>query len=363
MNHIERVYTAIQHKEPDKVPKGEIGQGVDEKLVKELLGKGYDTSKAEEAKFQNKKKVLELLHMDLVSIRLDYIGPPSTEEIGVDKEGHKIYRDKLLGWEYISLGYGSAVNIKPVISNPKEVYDFQWPSTEPYSTKTIKRWKKETDYFIFPAVGGAFSASYRLNNFEDFMLWCYTNKEEVKEWTRKMTEHRTALAQKMVEGGAHAIVITDDLAFNTGTFIAPELLRELIFPYLEEEVYQIKKLGVPVFLHSDGDIRKVLPDIISIGFDGWQAIQSSPGCDYIEYIKEIKQKYGDRLCLMGNIEIDLLGKGRPEEIREVVRKTIEVSALGGGFILSSSNELGRETPPENALAMYKTAEECAKYKE
>ena len=57
---------------------------------------------------------------------------------------------------------------------------------------------------------------------------------------------------KLVEAGVHRIIIPDDMAFNSGLFITPELLRELIFPYLEEEVYQIKKLGVPVFLHSDG---------------------------------------------------------------------------------------------------------------
>ena len=89
-----------------------------------------------------------------------------------------------------------------------------------------------------------------------------------------MTEYGTVCARKMVEAGAPGIVIADDLAFNSVTFIAPKLLRELIFPSLEEEVYQIKKLGVPMFLRSDGDIRSILDDIIAIGFDGWQAIQA-----------------------------------------------------------------------------------------
>ena len=65
---------------------------------------------------------------------------------------------------------------------------------------------------------------------------------------------------------------------------------------------------------------------------------------------------------MGNIEIDLLGRGKPEEIIEVVKKTVEVASPGGGFILSSSNELGREVSPENALAMYKSAEEYKIYR-
>lgn len=361
MNHIERVHTAIQHREPDKVPKGEIGAGIDEKLVRQLLGREYDPSGTRKAQFQNKKRVLELLSMDLTSTGLDYVGPPSVEEIGIDKEGHKIYRDKLLGREYVTIPNAPSKTIKPVISEPEEIYDFQWPSIELYSTQTIEKWKKETDYFLFPVVCGGFEASYELNNFEDFMIWCHTNKKETKEWTRKMTECGAMKACKMIKAGVHGIVIADDMAFNSGTFISPELLRELIFPYLEEEVYQIKKLGVPVFLHSDGDIRKILPDIIAIGFDGWQAVQAPIGINYQEYMAEIKKEYGNKLCLMGNIEIDLLGRGSPKQIEEEVGKIIKVASPGGGFILSSSNELGKETSPESALAMYRAGEKYGTY--
>ena len=121
MNHIERVHSAIQHKEPDKVPKGEIGEGIDEKLVRQLLGREYDPSGTKDARFQNKKKVLELLGMDLVSIGLDYVGPPSTEEVGTDEKGHKIYRNKLLGREYISIDNAPSKTVKPIISEPEEI--------------------------------------------------------------------------------------------------------------------------------------------------------------------------------------------------------------------------------------------------
>lgn len=192
-----------------------------------------------------------MLDMDIVSIGLDYIGSPFVEKIGIDEKGNNIYRDNLLGREYVSIGYGAVKNIKPVISSPEEVYDFQWHSWELYSTRNIAKWKESTDYFLFSIVSGAFEPSIELNNHEDFMVWCCTNKKEVREWTKKMTEHFTAQALKMIKAGVDGIVIVDDLAYNSGTFISPELLRELIFPYLEEQVYQIKKLGVPVFLHSE----------------------------------------------------------------------------------------------------------------
>lgn len=361
MTHIERIHTAIQHKEPDKIPKGEIGQGIDKQLVKELLGEEYDALDTEESRFQNRKKTLKLLSIDLVSIQLDYVGPSPLQEIGMDEKGHKVYEDRLWKREYISIPNAPAKTVKPTLCNPREVYDFQTPSIELYSTETIEKWKEETDYFLFPMVSGGLDQGFQLNSFEDFMLWFHTNKAEVKEWMRKMTAFSTAQAKKMVGAGVHGIVIADDLAFNSGLFVSPKLLRELYFPYLEEEVYRIKKLKVPVFLHSDGDIREILPDIVSMGFDGWQAVQAPLGVSYSEYMREIKRKWGDKLCLMGNISIDLLGRGSPEEIEEETKKLIRIAAPEGGFILSSSNELGLETKPENAIAMYYTAEKYGIY--
>lgn len=111
-----------------------------------------------------------------------------------------------------------------------------------------------------------------------------------------------------------------------------------------------------------GTIREVLGGIIAIGFDGWQAVQAPSGWEYTQYMAEIKRKYGDKLTLMGNINIDILGRGKPEEVEEEVKELIKVAAPGGGFILSSSNELGRETLPENALVMYQIAEKYGVYK-
>ena len=352
MTRRERVLAAIQHKEPDKVPKGEIGAGIDEQLIRQLLDKDYDPSGTDDATFHNWKAVRELLHIDLVSVGLDL---PPDEPTGELFHGHPVYRD---GWgrTYIK-AQGASRTVKPVLEDIREVYNWEPPSLENARTDTIRRWVEETDFFIFPCVNGAFEISYEILRFEDFMIWCHTCPREVELWTEKITRHGAEAAKIAVEAGAHGIVIADDLAYNSGTMIAPEMLRSMIFPYLKWEVQQIKELGVPVFLHTDGNINAIMQDIIEMGFDGTQALQPSAGVD----IAQIKQDYGDRLCLMGNVDIDLLGRGTPQQIEQAVKELIEVAAPGGGFILSSSNELGTETSVENALAMYRAGERYGVY--
>jgi len=189
------------------------------------------------------------------------------------------------------------------------------------------------------------------------MIWSLTNPKEVHYWYEQICELDVALAKKIVEAGVHAILFDDDIAYNNGTFLSPEMMRKQVFPFYARLVRAVKDLGVPVFFHSDGRLTDVLDDMVDeIGFEGWQSIQPD-----VNDIAEIKAKYGDRLVLWGNISIDLLGRGTPEQVVEAVRELIQVAAPGGGFILSSSNALGWETSAANARALYDAGEEYGWY--
>jgi len=226
-----------------------------------------------------------------------------------------------------------------------------------FSTEKLEQWAKETDYFIFASAIAMVGMGYTRLGFENFMIWNLTNPEEMRYWYEQICELNIALAKKYVEAGAHAILFDDDIAYNSGTFLSPQVMREQVFPLYARQVQAVKDLGVPVFFHTDGRLTDVLDDMVDVaGYEGWQAIQ--PG---VNDIAEIKAKYGDRLVLWGNISIDLLGRGTPEQIREAVRELIRVVAPGAGFILSSSNALGWETSAANARALYDAGEEYGWY--
>ena len=96
-----------------------------------------------------------------------------------------------------------------------------------------------------------------------------------------------------------------------------------------------------------------MDDIVGCGFDGLQSLQPTANMD----LAELKEKYGHKLCLMGNIDInEILPFSDEETVRRNVRETIEIGSRGSGYILSTCNILTRDIPLQNALAMYDEAE-------
>lgn len=345
MDRIERVYEAINHKEPDKVPKGELG--IHEKLIKFLLGRDY----RENSFLSNLVKIANLLRMDLVTIWVDpywYVGD--------NEKGEKVFED---GWGRVWIDNGFTTRVvKRPLENIRELSKLPSPSVEDCNFELLQRLRKETDLFVVALIGGPYSYGVELLGFENFLLATLTHKKEVKNLMEIITEFYAEVGKRCVEKGAHMVIIGDDLAYNQGTFLSPESLRELVFPYLSQEVEEIKKSKkIPVFLHSDGNLNKVMGDIVSCGFDGLHSLQPSSRME----IGRIKREYGERICLWGNIDLDwLLPFGSQEEVKKVVEETIKVASPGGGYILGTCNILTPNIPVRNIRAMYRTAEKYSR---
>ena len=347
MNPRERIHRTFQRLRTDKVPKGELGE-VDAFLAARLLEmKGLRC----EDPFEARKAVHRILHFDLVDVGL---GAPPRERIGEDDNGNPIFSDVWGTKVVVPKDSGGAwERLEYAASTPGEMARYIPPPADAFSVKEIERWKRESDLFVFSCVPALFGPSMTLFGMENFLPWCVRNPREVHTWLEKFTELNIEVAARQFAAGADSICFNDDMAYNQGTLISPGLLRELFYPHISKVIGFLKDQGLPVLWHSDGYIMDILPDFIDMGIDAIQSIQPSAGMDIVA----LKREYGDKLVLMGNVDIDLLGRGTPQEVAAETRRLIDLVAPGGGFILSSSNELGRETSPENALAMYDTAEE------
>jgi uroporphyrinogen decarboxylase len=110
------------------------------------------------------------------------------------------------------------------------------------------------------------------------------------------------------------------------------------------------------FFHSDGNIWPILDDLIAIGFDAIHPIDPTA-----MNIREVKEKVGRKLGIMGNIHTDLLARGTPAEVRDLTKKTIREVAPGGGFALGSGNSVPEWARFENYQAMRETALKFGKY--
>jgi len=343
MNHKERVRLAIAHKEPDRVPKGELD--VEVAFSRALVGEDLSLREL-------KLRTYEILNLDLMGI-----GDWPRPKIGETPEGYAILRDV---WGRVMVDSGVSVEtIEYPIPDLDKADQYTFPTADSIPGDEVRWAAENTDYFIGCLVNSVFEDVYNLIGFEKYMLTIAREPEKLRPLAQKCAEFEVAKACKFLDLGADMIFIVEDIAHNTGTFMSPQMLRSEIFPFMRWQVEQIKLYkDVPVFFHSDGNLNAVIEDIIACGFDGLQALQPTAGMD----IAKLKAQYGERLCLMGNIDLNyVLCFGTPEEVEETVRQTIQVAAPGGGYILSTCNSLIRSIPPENAIAMYRAADKYGVY--
>jgi len=343
VNHKERVRTAIAHREPDRVPKGEVA--IEHAFARALVSE--DLPERELV-----LRTLGLLNMDIV-FAADWPRPV----IGRTPQGYAIRRDV---WGRVMVDSGASIEtVEYPIADLDRADDYVFPTVDSITGEDVRWFAERSDRFLAAIVNSVFEDVYNLIGFERYMITLATEPERLRPLAAQCAEFEIAKACKFLDLGAEMILIVEDIAHNTGTFVSPQALRTEIFPFMREQVSRIKgHRDVPVFFHSDGDLNTVMDDIIACGYDGLHSLQPTAGMD----IAHLKAAYGDRLCLMGNIDINyVMPFGTPAEVARVVKETIEAAAPGGGYILSTCNTLVRDIPPANALAMYRAADEYGRY--
>ncbi len=192
-----------------------------------------------------------------------------------------------------------------------------------------------------------------------FTIDLYEHPEELHERAKVKCKTAIELAKEQADMGADFICLNSDFGFNDGPFISPAMFAEFVTPYLTEVVGAIHDLGLKAILHSDGDLRKILDQLVGSGIDGYQSIDPQGHMD----IREVKAQYGDRLILMGNVMSSALQETNPEEIRQGVRYAMENGMPGGKYIFSTSNCIFDGMPPESYHIMLEEYEKLAYYKQ
>ncbi len=191
----------------------------------------------------------------------------------------------------------------------------------------------------------------------DFAIRLFEQPKELHEEARRKCDASIALAKVQVDQGVDFICINSDYGYNLGPFISPKKFSEFVTPYLAEIVDAIHGLGVKTILHSDGDLRLILAQLVSTGLDGYQSVDPQGHMD----IAEVKRVYGDRLVLMGNVQASLLQEVDEEKIGESVRYCMTHGKPGGRYIFSSSNCIFKGMPLESYHLMLAEYERMAWY--
>jgi uroporphyrinogen decarboxylase len=139
---------------------------------------------------------------------------------------------------------------------------------------------------------------------------------------------------------------SDDLGFRSATMTSPEFLRKTILPWHRECARIAHEHGKPYLLHSCGNLDAVMEDLIdTVGIDGKHSFE-----DTILPVTEAYNRYGQRISILGGIDVNFLCRATEEQIRSRVRQTLDV-CTGSGYCLGTGNTVANYIPLDNYLVM------------
>jgi uroporphyrinogen decarboxylase len=200
---------------------------------------------------------------------------------------------------------------------------------------------------LVSGVGGIFTRVWMLLGLEGF---CYRLTEEpalIAALFERVGAIQCAVLRKVVRlPRVVAVWYGDDLAYTEATIVSPRVYRRYLFPWIEELAAIAHGAGLPFLFHSDGRLWEVLPDLIGLGVDALHPIEPK-AMD----INLVKARFGHRLALIGNIDMELLALGTPEQVRQQVRQRIKDLAPGGGYAVGANPGVTDYVRPENYEAM------------
>jgi len=181
----------------------------------------------------------------------------------------------------------------------------------------------------------------------DFMMMCYEQRDLVEEMLEVSAAYFEKLVAAAVEEGIDLFLFADDYAWKQGLFVPPKLFKELWLPRAERIIGPAVNAGIPVVFHSDGKIDDTVEWLMEIGIEG-----ITPMDPYAIDYRDYKKRFGDRLCLFGNIDVEFpLVHGTPEDVDRDVKEHAEVLMPGGRWVAGSSHSITNFVPHENFLAM------------
>ncbi|HHN46544.1 MAG TPA: hypothetical protein ENN09_03805 [Planctomycetes bacterium] len=205
------------------------------------------------------------------------------------------------------------------------------------------------DYALSASISTGIGHVWQTMDLMAFSVAAVENPGLLGKLLARYTEWTCAAVERCNDAGIDFFWSFDDFAFKTGTVYSPQLLREVVLPHARAVAAAIK---LPWIFHSDGNFMSVLDDIVSLGMTGLNPLE--PGC---MDIREIMRRH-PRLALVGNIDVDLLARGTPLQVRGAVDACFREMS-GARFVPSSSNSIPHYALPENVRAMFERIREMA----
>ena len=279
---------------------------------------------------------------------IDFTGgrkPPEGVRLGSDANGTER--------EWAPEGVG-------IITTWKDFETHRWPKIEEINYQDFEEANKclPEGMKIVARRGHVFTEVWELMGFETFAVAVSEQPDLVEAIFEKVGSIVCKAIDEMLSlPNVGALRFNDDLAYKKTLLMSPQTYRKFFFPWLKKAVEICHKHNMPFIYHSDGNITKILDDLVEIGIDGLNPIDPT-GLD----IRAVRRHLGTKVALLGNIcQTYPLGLGTPEEVRYDALSLLHDIAPGGAYVLGSGHSVQDYVPMANFEAMVGAVEEYGRY--
>jgi uroporphyrinogen decarboxylase len=209
-----------------------------------------------------------------------------------------------------------------------------WSMASPNTITLVKRVRELVgDQCMVAVHGDATFAIPNGNQMTDFVFRLKDHPEEVHAEAEARVDAVLERAKPLMDAGVDCFMLCADYCFNTGPFLSPKLFAEFVTPYLARNIQGLKDLGAYVIKHTDGNIMPILDQLVACEPHALHSLDPMAGVD----IREVKRLVGDKVCLIGNVQCNLLQDGPDEALIDSAEYCLRYGAPGGGYVFSTSN--------------------------
>jgi len=196
--------------------------------------------------------------------------------------------------------------------------------------------------------GGVFEHLSWIMSYEGLCLALVERPALVEAVAAKVGERIEAFTRHLLTlTNICAVFGGDDMGFRSATLISPADLRRLVLPWHKRLAALAHARGLPYFLHSCGNIAAIMEDLLTdVGIDGKHSFE-----DAILPAAEFQSRYGDRLAVLGGVDVHVLSAGKEGDVRRRTREIIEACGARGRFAVGSGNSIPSYVPAANYLSM------------
>lgn len=363
MTSRERVFAALAHHRPDRVPIDYLAKSAVTRRLASSYGLPADGPLAERALLDHLGADFYYLTARDISQNETamplYHGPalPMSDAERICPFGIRFSR----GVGADKFGADEAI-MGPLegASSPAEVLAHAWPKPEWWDPEPLlAECERFADKVIVGGLwSGIFGDCYRMHGFSNFLLNMALNPELIKTFVDRMTDFYLELNERFfsqLKGRQDIFFMGNDFGTQAGMLFSPDMWDEFYLENHRRLVTHAKSHGLRVMMHSCGAIDPLIGRFIEMGVDIIDPVQTTAagmrGAD-------LKRRYGANLTFHGAIDTQsVLPHGTPEDVRKHCFETIETFGGDGGYIFVSCNNLQVDTPLSNIDAMYRAARE------